>query len=366
MLKGSLITALFAVLSAASLADVSALSIPNTPAGHALGVWLDAFNSADRAREESFIKTYASWINLDYAVKWRAETGGYDLLDIYSSDQTNVFFRVKAKTNAAEEIGRMRVSATEPLAVTELRTWRIPVGGKVDVVRLEATASAKVIDRVNGLLDAFYVFPETAKKMSAALRGHESRGEYLPMLYGEDLARKLTEDLRAISHDKHVEVRFSYVVQPAGLPTKTPEERARQLAAINCGFEKAEHLPPNIGYVKFNMFADPEICALTASAAMTFLADSDALILDLRDNNGGMGGMSEFIASYLFAERTHLNDVFWRPQNATNLQPRVGFVYQWNDRTVVRGGAGMYYGEMLLRPYETMPQIEKPDFSKRP
>jgi hypothetical protein len=314
MLKGSLITALFAVLPAASLADVSA---PNTQAGHALGVWLDAFNSGDRAREESFIKTYASWIDLDYVMGWRAETGGYDLLDIYSSDQTNVFFRVKAKANAAEEIGRMRVSATEPVAVTELRTWRIPVGGTVDVVRLDATASAKVIDRVNGLLDAFYVFPETAKKMSAALRRNESRGEYRTVLYGEDLARKLTEDLREVSHDKHIEVRFSYVVQPAGLPSKTPEEWARRLAAINCGFEKLEHLPPNIGYVKFNMFADPEICALTASAAMTFLADSDALILDLRDNDGGMGGMSEFIASYLFAERTHLNDVFWRPQNAT-------------------------------------------------
>src|SRR5687768_4200847 len=128
MLKGSLITALFAVLPAASLADVS---VPNTPAGHAFGVWLDAFNSADRAREESFIKSYASWIKLDYVIGWRAETGGYDLLDIYSSDQTNVFFRVKAKTNAAEEIGRMRVSATGPLAVTDLRTWRIPVGGKV-------------------------------------------------------------------------------------------------------------------------------------------------------------------------------------------------------------------------------------------
>jgi hypothetical protein len=314
MLRGSLITALFAVLPAASLADVS---VPNTPAGHAFGVWLDAFNSTDRAREESFIKSYASWIKLDYVIGWRAETGGYDLLDIYSSDQTNLFFRVKAKTNAAEEIGRMKVSATGPLAVTDLRTWRIPVGGKVDVVRLDATASAKLIDRVNGVLDAFYVFPETAKKMSAALRRHQSRGEYRTIIYGEDLASKLTEDLRAVSQDNHVEVRFSYVVQPEGLPTKTPEEKARRLAAINCGFEKAEHMPPNIGYVKFNMFADPEICALTASAAMTFLADSDALILDLRDNSGGMGGMSELIASYLFAERTHLNDVFWRPQNAT-------------------------------------------------
>jgi hypothetical protein len=314
MLKDLLIAVLTAMLPASSLADVS---VPNTPAGHAFGAWLDAFNSADRAREESFIKTYASWINLDYAMGWIAETGGYDLLEIYASDQTNVFFRVKAKSNATEEVGRMKVRATEPLAVTDLRTWRIPVGGKVDVVMLDATASATLIDRVDSLLDSFYVFPETAKKMSAALRRHESRGEYRTILYGEDLARKLTEDLRAVSHDKHVEVRFSYVGQPEGLPTRTPEEEAKRLAAINCGFEKVEHFPPNIGYVKFNMFADPEICALTASAAMTFLADSDALILDLRDNNGGMGGMNQFIASYLFAERTHLNDVFNRPENAT-------------------------------------------------
>ena len=50
---------------------------------------------------------------------------------------------------------------------------------------------------------------------------------------------------------------------------------------------------------------------------MTQVADSDALILDLRDNNGGRGGMVEFIASYLFAQRTHLGDVFIRSENST-------------------------------------------------
>jgi C-terminal processing protease CtpA/Prc len=50
---------------------------------------------------------------------------------------------------------------------------------------------------------------------------------------------------------------------------------------------------------------------------MNFLADSDALILDLRDNNGGRGGMVDFIVSYLFAERTHLSDVFRRADNVT-------------------------------------------------
>jgi hypothetical protein len=36
-----------------------------------------------------------------------------------------------------------------------------------------------------------------------------------------------------------------------------------------------------------------------------------------------------------------------RPNDADNIQPRVGFAYQVNDRTVIRGGTGLYYGDAL-------------------
>ena len=36
-----------------------------------------------------------------------------------------------------------------------------------------------------------------------------------------------------------------------------------------------------------------------------------------------------------------------RPQDANNLQPRVGFAYQINDKTVLRGGTGLYYNDIL-------------------
>jgi hypothetical protein len=36
-----------------------------------------------------------------------------------------------------------------------------------------------------------------------------------------------------------------------------------------------------------------------------------------------------------------------RPDDANNIQPRVGFAYQVNDRTVIRGGTGLYYGDAL-------------------
>ena len=36
-----------------------------------------------------------------------------------------------------------------------------------------------------------------------------------------------------------------------------------------------------------------------------------------------------------------------RPNDTNNIQPRLGFAYQWNDRTVIRGGTGLYYADAL-------------------
>jgi hypothetical protein len=36
-----------------------------------------------------------------------------------------------------------------------------------------------------------------------------------------------------------------------------------------------------------------------------------------------------------------------RPEDFNNVQPRTGFAYQLTDRTVVRGGSGLYYGDTL-------------------
>ncbi len=36
-----------------------------------------------------------------------------------------------------------------------------------------------------------------------------------------------------------------------------------------------------------------------------------------------------------------------RPNDTDNIQPRLGFAYQVSDRTVIRGGSGLYYGDAL-------------------
>jgi C-terminal processing protease CtpA/Prc len=126
--------------------------------------------------------------------------------------------------------------------------------------------------------------------------------------------------LQEVSHDKHLRVNFSLRALPKEQPQRTPEDEARmrtQLLRGNCAFEKAERLPPNIGYLKFNGFADPAICGPTATAAMNFLGNVDAIIFDLRDNGGGDPKMVAYISTYLFGERTHLNDLYNRKQDTT-------------------------------------------------
>lgn len=62
---------------------------------------------------------------------------------------------------------------------------------------------------------------------------------------------------------------------------------------------------------------DPGICGPTVVAAMNFLGNVDAIIFDLRDNGGGDPKMIALIASYLFDEVTHLNDLYNRKEDST-------------------------------------------------
>jgi C-terminal processing protease CtpA/Prc len=110
---------------------------------------------------------------------------------------------------------------------------------------------------------------------------------------------------------------------PFKVPARTepsPEDEARfhqQMESQNCAFDKVEILPGNIGYVKFNGFMDASFCGPTVVAAMGFVAHTDAIIFDLRQNGGGQPAMVTLIASYLFDKPTHLIDIYNRKEDST-------------------------------------------------
>jgi C-terminal processing protease CtpA/Prc len=190
---------------------------------------------------------------------------------------------------------------------------------------IDQATVGKVIDAAIKNLDEQYVFPEVATKMGEALRQRQKNGEYAEIKTGPELASLLTKHLQEVSKDKHLRVRFNpdkaNPTQPKGGPTPEMLARSRVMAAkSNAGFRKVERLPGNVGYIAFDFFADGDTIARPIAAAMNFLANTDALILDLRQNGGGSPNGVQVVCSYLFpAEPSiHLNSLYFRPSNRTD------------------------------------------------
>jgi hypothetical protein len=191
------------------------------------------------------------------------------------------------------------------------------------VLVLDAAARARVIDALARELNEQYVFPEVATKIEAALRDKLKRGGYDGVGQAKDLAFMLTADIREVGRDLHLAVRGSDTpLEP--LPdvsrTLSPDDEARILARAReqkYGIGGVEKLPGNIGYLDMRGFGPLRYVDKAISAAMTDLADTDALIVDMRQNGGGSPASVAFLTSYLFDKRTHLNDLYFRDGDRT-------------------------------------------------
>jgi len=172
---------------------------------------------------------------------------------------------------------------------------------------------AAIIDTTAKLYAREYLFPDVGNQMAEHIRKQFQEGKYDSLVTPPEFASRLTDDLRSISHDKHVSVRL--LLPEVGEvadddSARTAAKEAQELEYdlyTNYGFERVELLQGNVGYVKVNQFAPTEIAGATAIAAMNFVGHCDALIFDLRENGGGWPSMIQLITSYLFDSPQHLN-----------------------------------------------------------
>ncbi len=189
---------------------------------------------------------------------------------------------------------------------------------------IDAATRKTVIENAIKELNDAYVFADVAKKMEADLNERLKNKEYDSITTAQAFAAKLTADLQSVSKDKHIRVRFSEEKIPTREPQTEPsaEERAMDQwfdRRMNFGFEKVERLQGNIGYIDLRGFNGSNASGETVAAAMTFLANSEALIIDLRNNGGGSPQMVALISSYLFGDKpVHLNSLYWRKSGKTD------------------------------------------------
>jgi hypothetical protein len=180
-----------------------------------------------------------------------------------------------------------------------------------ELPKIDAAARAAIVDSLTAAIDSIYVLEEPAKRIVAGLRKNLSGGKYDDLTDPVAFAERLYRDAQAINHDGHFQIAAMPPADPAAAETRTEDpadaERFRRFERErNYAFKKVEIFPGGIGYLRFDQFAHGDEAFEAAAAAMNFLANSNAVILDLRNNGGGSASMIRFIAGYFFEENEHL------------------------------------------------------------
>lgn len=183
------------------------------------------------------------------------------------------------------------------------------------VAPLTSAVRQAVVDSVRHALLRYYVFPDTGRLMASALASRMEAHAYDSLVAAPALAAVIAADLRAIHRDAHMRIVFDPEEAQRALDTTRRESRDR--LAIdrrnNFFFRDLRILPGNIGYIEFTQFADTSVDARkTVRSAMQYMANTDALIIDLRDNRGGSAAMASELASYFVSGRAHWSDSFNR------------------------------------------------------
>lgn len=169
---------------------------------------------------------------------------------------------------------------------------------------LSVEQTRATVEAVARVIDSIYVFPEQRAVISSKLRAELAAGRYAS-LDATALAARITDDLKAVSNDRHLWMRWSPPEYAAASMPASDSGMARDAyyAAVgrrrNQGIEELRILPGNIRYVRYTNFLwEPDVTGRAIDDAMRFLRDGDAMIVDLRGNGGGSAGAVQYAISH--------------------------------------------------------------------
>lgn len=308
---GAVRTSIAVFLAACVATTYAADPTLDSATGAIVKTYLEVFNSQDTAKVRAFEEKYRTAESLakrsmEDRLKQYQELSGrlqrLTLKKVLSADGKTISTLIEAGNGAAFRFVFEFENGDSPKLISIMIEGPLQ-NPEAAATTLDKEMRAAIIDELATALRERYVFPETGEKMANAIRENAAKGKYDDQSSASAFALMLTEDLQAISKDKHLRVRPTQFAKGAPPPKEDDVIPARE----NYGFRKVEVLPGNVGYIKFDIFNPSEEAKRVAASALAFVANCDALVFDLRENGGGSPEMIKFITSYLLDKPTLLN-----------------------------------------------------------
>ena len=206
-----------------------------------------------------------------------------------------------------------------------------------------------------------------ANEISQSVLDAFANGEFDSIDSAEALADALTS--RLVTRDRHFSVKFigrqavEAIMSGASASdnNRTTDPQAA-LRRINFGFPSVAILPGNVGYIEANRFYPVAESRDAITAALDFIANTDAIIFDVRQNNGGPPGTVQFLISHLLSaeEPTLINTFISRdseeaaqmwtlPSHPSGNRPTTPVVVLTSGRTGSAAEAFAYHLQAMQR-----------------
>lgn len=201
----------------------------------------------------------------------------------------------------------MKFTTTLLLLIVTISSYSQKIVSAQPQISLTEIDKKEIIDSLTKKLDEFYIRPNSVQNIKNKLSENYKNGNYQKSSTPNEFASMLTTDLIDISKDLHFSVLYNQQwvddqqkSKDALLQKRIKAQALAEAKKKNLGFQQARILEGNVGYLEFTYFHDPVEASEIATTTMQFLSNTDALIIDLRKNNGGAMEMGQFLSSYLF------------------------------------------------------------------
>jgi hypothetical protein len=191
------------------------------------------------------------------------------------------------------------IETEAPHRVTAIALPNIMIGpppGSAPLERVSATQRQELIDALAIELEEVYVSADTGRFIGEQLRRLSAEGAFDAVTDLREFAIALTRAMRAAHADLHLAV-----VPPGGPDGGMIQGGADMERQANYYMPRAEVFDGNIGYLRLTRFAGQPAALERLGHALSFLQDTDAMILDLRGIGGGSAAMADALVSHFVA-----------------------------------------------------------------
>ncbi|MBK9980879.1 MAG: S41 family peptidase [Saprospiraceae bacterium] len=175
-----------------------------------------------------------------------------------------------------------------------------------------------LIDGIKKTVLENYVLTDKANLISYSLTARH----YAGISSIDSLTKKLNDDLFKLSDDKHLFLQYRPEVAENLIKQKDiHKEQDKKEKKEHYGFEQADVIGNNIGYIKLKYFADATHAQKAVLKYTSRLKNTSAIIFDLRENFGGSGTMIQLLAGiFLPTDQEEILKINYKTQDDVTLK----------------------------------------------